>query len=475
MSFIKKYRNDQQHTDQAIHSIPNNTRDGTSVPLKPLVEDKPMTTADIQPSSLQSFPKNKRSNYSYNNNSITNSSTKKRGGRRVLNRFESAPQEGWKLIKKWVGANRQQSKLKQQQQIINFERQAEVNKITPLIMAMYFAKDEDGGKRVPVFLHSISVKVTKLDENDDDYFSLKKKKKYRGTIFKITVQYGTGPGKITWCVYRRYWDFVRLHYQYKNRLNTNNNGGTNTLGNRRAHRMPNFPSLPRHHFRKQKRKDYERRNPMSRLNTGTSSGRNTPHSTNSVMDEEALMAMVTMHSQEEGSTSNHHQQNHNKKTSRSNIPTVTQGDGTESIASSQVMEVVKADKTVLQALENYLNQFITSVGPCGYINRLCRFLEISALGLQLAAKYPVTGCHGKEGFAVFQSRTDRDPKQTRKFLQDGLVFSFPTTGGRRRRKPKWFIVRESYVLCLDNPSEVNIYTFYTPFFFLLKKTFSLKV
>ncbi|KAG2234816.1 hypothetical protein INT48_006733 [Thamnidium elegans] len=449
---LAKDTQDQQQLDHPIHSIPNNTRDGASQPLKPIIENKDPSSADQrqtipQSQSLQSLPNNKQSNHSFINNGSNNSTRNK--GRRVLNRFETAPQEGWKLIKKWVGTNRQHSKLKQQQQIISIERQAEVNTITPLIMAMFFTKDEEGRKRIPVFLNNISVKVSKLEDNDDDYFNSKKRKKFHGTIFRIDVKYGTGPGKITWSVYRRYWDFVKLHYQYKKRYNNSSNG-TSAIGNNRANRMPRFPSLPRHHFRKQKKRDYESRVPISRLHTATSSGRDTTTSSqsNSVMDEDAVMALVTMHTQEEGGTSN---------VRTNNPPTTVQRDRADSVASSQVMEVVKADNTVLQAMENYLNQFITSLEPCGHINRLCKFLEISTLGLQLAAKYPVASFHGKEGFIVFQSRTDRDPKQTRTFLQDGIVCSLPTTGGRRRRKPKWFIVRESYVVCVDNPSECDIY------------------
>jgi hypothetical protein len=129
--------------------------------------------------------------------------------------------------------------------------------------------------------------------------------------------------------------------------------------------------------------------------------------------------------------------------------------------SSHVVDVIKVDPVVLNAMESYLNQFIATIPPCGNINRLCKFLEISALGLHLTTTFPNQAYHGKEGFAVFQSRTDSDPKQKHTFLQDGLVCSFPTTGGRRRRRPKWFIVRESYVVCVDDPSEVKLFLLYS--------------
>lgn len=433
---LTKNRLDQRYQQpEPLISIPNNNRENVLHPLKPVIENIPQHGDSLpQSQSLQSFPTHKHNNISFTKTN-TNDSNKKKG-RRVLNRFESAPQEGWKLIKKFVGNNRYQTKIKQSQQVINIERQAEINSITPLIMAMYFTQDEEDKKRIPVFLNNMTVKVSKMEETDEDYFN-SKRRKFRGTIFRITVNYGTGSGKITWSVYRRYWDFVKLHYRYKKKYSATN--GTATMSHCRTARLPKFPSLPRHHFRRQRKRDYESRIPMSRLPTSTSQGsltRDTSNQGDSVMDEDAVMALM------------------NTDDSVGNATHSSNNEADPSIISSQVMEVVKADTTVLKAMETYLNQFILSIGPSGYINRLCKFLEISALGIHLAAKYPITSYHGKEGFAVFQSRTDKDPKHSRKFLQDGFVCSFPTTGGRRRRKPKWFIVRESYILCVNDPSEV---------------------
>ncbi|KAI8636293.1 hypothetical protein BD408DRAFT_377142 [Parasitella parasitica] len=284
---------------------------------------------------------------------------KRRG---VLERFESAPQDGWKMIKKWVGNYKQQSKKQQLQSIASIERQAEINTIGPIVLAMHFYRDEEDKKRIPVFLDNLSVKVSKLETQK------------RGTVFNIWVEYGTGSNKVCWSVYRRYWDFVKLHYRYKKKYSSSRRKGVFAPTKQRS-KLPKFPSLPSKHFRRQRKTEYDKA-PISRQET---------------------------------------------------------------------------------TFENYLNQFISSIEPLGYVNRLCKFLEISALGLELAAKYPQLNYHGKEGFVVFQSRTDRDPKQNRKFLQDGLVCSLPTTGGRRRRKPKWFIVRESYVVCVDDPSEPTIY------------------
>lgn len=133
--------------------------------------------------------------------------TKKKPTRRqVLNRFETAPQEGWQLIKKWVG-RRQASNNRLA--IGNIERQAEMNTITPLIMAMFFSKDEHDKNRIPVFLTNITCKIILADE-EEGY----KGKLFGGTVFKISLEYGSGPSKVTWAVYRTFFsEFTALESQ----------------------------------------------------------------------------------------------------------------------------------------------------------------------------------------------------------------------------------------------------------------------
>jgi hypothetical protein len=310
-----------------------------------------------------------------------------------LRHFETAPYEGWKAIKKWARLGKQQLP-KKSEPASNLMREIEANGLAPMLLAMRFKKDEKDANRIPVLLSNISVRVTK-EERPSNMFK-RKAKKYTTTVFKIQVDYGTGPDRMTWVVYRRYWDFVKLHYKYK------------TM---RINKLPKFPSLPRHHFRHQKKhKKLPADNPLSSMDSMTQ--------VPSIVDEDAVMALMA--------------------------PT----------EENVELDIVGVDKTMLMAMEKYLNQFIAMLNPCGYTNRLCRFLEISTLGMYLAFKYP-EGHHGKEGFAVLQSRSDRDPKYTRQFLQDGFVCSLPTSGGRRRRFPKWFIVRESYIICVNDPSEAS--------------------
>lgn len=94
-------------------------------------------------------------------------------------------------------------------------------------------------------------------------------------------------------------------------------------------------------------------------------------------------------------------------------------------------------------LEVYLQKMIKFMLFRADSNRLCKFLEVSALGVRLAAE---GGYHGKEGFLVIQSGK-------------GLDFRKAITPAhfKARHTPKWFLVRHSYVVCVDSPEEMHIY------------------
>lgn len=75
-------------------------------------------------------------------------------------------------------------------------------------------------------------------------------------------------------------------------------------------------------------------------------------------------------------------------------------------------------------------------------NRLCKFLEFSAMSLQLATK---GGSHGKQGYLrVLSSGASRHQKP-----------GFRPLALKRRHEPKWFMVRESYIVATDEPYSVS--------------------
>jgi phospholipase D1/2 len=76
-------------------------------------------------------------------------------------------------------------------------------------------------------------------------------------------------------------------------------------------------------------------------------------------------------------------------------------------------------------------------------NRLCKFLELSSLGVRLA---PEASYHGKEGFLTIKSSKGVD---FRKSFKPRLFWN--------RHSPKWFLVRHSYIACVDGPDQLKIY------------------
>ncbi|WWC88903.1 uncharacterized protein L201_003818 [Kwoniella dendrophila CBS 6074] len=97
------------------------------------------------------------------------------------------------------------------------------------------------------------------------------------------------------------------------------------------------------------------------------------------------------------------------------------------------------------ALQQYLVELIRAVIFRPESNRLCKFFELSALTLQLA---PRGGFQGKAGFLKIP-----DWNASRRANQPGLA---PTTWAAHR-KPKWFIVRDSYFIATDGPESVDYY------------------
>ncbi|PVH85299.1 phospholipase D [Cadophora sp. DSE1049] len=108
-------------------------------------------------------------------------------------------------------------------------------------------------------------------------------------------------------------------------------------------------------------------------------------------------------------------------------------------------------------LEQYLLEMIRWLIFRADSNRLCRFLELSALGVRLAAE---GSYHGKEGYLVIQSAKGLD---MRRLLTPQKIFA--------RHSPKWFLVRHSYIICVNSPENMHIYDVYLvdPKFEIIRK------
>ena len=98
------------------------------------------------------------------------------------------------------------------------------------------------------------------------------------------------------------------------------------------------------------------------------------------------------------------------------------------------------ERTYRQALTDYLQKLIKFAMFRSEANRLCRFLEISAMGLQVAS---LDGYLGKQGYLQIKSKSSW--RDTQSLVQRP-----------KRRIPKWFIVRESYIIIVEAVSYTHL-------------------
>lgn len=97
-----------------------------------------------------------------------------------------------------------------------------------------------------------------------------------------------------------------------------------------------------------------------------------------------------------------------------------------------------------EALETYILKLIRSVMFRPEANRLCKFLELSAMSIALATK---GGTQGKQGYLrIMSSGASRQGRP-----------GFHPLDIKKRHTPKWFIVRESYILAANEAYDSGIW------------------
>lgn len=91
------------------------------------------------------------------------------------------------------------------------------------------------------------------------------------------------------------------------------------------------------------------------------------------------------------------------------------------------------DRDYREQLTDYLIKLISFVTFKPQANRLCRFFELSTMAVQMA---PLSGTLGKQGYLHIHSKSS-------------LKRSFDLLYLYENRRPRWFIVRESYILIVE--------------------------
>ncbi|QRW00574.1 hypothetical protein RhiJN_28592 [Ceratobasidium sp. AG-Ba] len=216
-----------------------------------------------------------------------------------------------------------------------------------LLLQMFFERDDQDRRRVPILLHHLKIRVS------DSINPLNG----RHAVFRIECEYANGAAR--WVIYRQLRDFISLHGHYR---------VASVYLARDQPMLPEFPKTSLPYFKFLKKEGREK---------GT--------------------------------------------------------------------EVHRTDFAKLQreALENYLIGVIKAVMFRADANRLFRFFEISALSIALAQR---GGIQGKAGYLRVLSSN-----MSRKAAHTGLL------AWKRNHEPKWWLVRESYLVAVEDPGDLQIF------------------
>ncbi|EAS36720.3 phospholipase D1 [Coccidioides immitis RS] len=298
-----------------------------------------------------------------------------------------------------------------------------------LLLASMFQRDEHGSRRIPILLEQLKVRITDshFDSHSGD----------RHLVFRIELEYGSGMTRMKWVINRTLKDFANLHIKYKLQIGTQKY--IHLRSQESGHTLPHFPRSAFPYLRGVRGLDSdaedEEEDPGDDTAADATSGNERPSKKKKRRSSFAISRrQSSLASPPDG-----------------NAP-VTNLDGVADATASGAPKRESYPEKQRKKLENYLQKMIRFLIFRPDSNRLCKFLELSALGVRLAAE---GSYHGKEGFLIIQSSKGLD---FRSALNPSMIKS--------RHSPKWFLVRHSYVVCVDSPEEMHIYDVFLvdPFF-----------
>jgi len=341
-------------------------------------------------------------------------------------RGTSASAQRWRQIKagfKFMGQRRKGDNAVDNKK--SAELLAELASAVPaaLILASFFQRDEHGSKRIPILLEQLKVRVTdsRIDSHSGD----------RHLVFRIELEYGSGMTRMKWIIHRTLRDFANLHLKYKLHLGTQK-----YIQLRATENSPSLPRFPRSAF------------PYMRGVRGLESEFEDEEDDGGYETGPEAMSGTERPGKKKSKNQQHQRRPSGAGPLARRKSSITNQEGEPAAGPSSVHEGVGGRRETYperqrKKLEMYLQKMIRFLIFRADSNRLCKFLELSALGVRLAAE---GSYHGKEGFLIIQSSKGLD---FRRALTPSLI--------KKRHWPKWFLVRHSYVVCVDSPEEMNIY------------------
>lgn len=299
-----------------------------------------------------------------------------------------------------------------------------------LMLASMMQRDEHGNKRIPVLLEQLKLGVKDSSPVPDD-------DKDRHWIFTIELEYGSGPSRMSWTVIRTIKDIYNLHFRYRFALNNDKYVLGRDLGSRP--KQPKFPYSAFPYLRRARHKGDESED------EDQASARADDTANESQADGQASDAEGPHQPARKKSMANLWGMRR-RSTGLTDSGEMSNVEGPSSLALDQATRRQRYVEKQRRILEKYLSEMIRWLMFRADSNRLCRFLELSALGVRLAAE---GSYHGKEGYLHIQTSKGLD---FRRVLTPAKVIA--------RHSRKWFLVRQSYVVCVESPENMNIYDVY---------------
>ena len=339
-----------------------------------------------------------------------------------------------------------------------------------LVFASMFQRDEHNHRKIPVLLEQLKIRIADS--------KLLKDKGDRHLVFKIDLEYGNGPARMKWTISRSLKDFVNLHAKYQAQ-STADKVRHLSRSDKRA-KMPRFPrsAFPyarnfRGLFDNLEEEDEE---DADTAHEPTTPGANflTPGfgALGDVMESPTTLgpgpitpggapglgpAPMTpggasgfgpggVTTPGPGTTGKHKRRKSSvfspiglRRTSTSELDPLPNDPDDLDARTRELYQRRQRRK-----LETYLQQMIRWLIFRPDSTRLCKFLELSALAIRLSVE---GGFQGKQGLLTIASRRNRELRR-KPLGPQGLA---------DRHKPRWFLVRHSYIVCVDGPESLNPY------------------
>ncbi|KAI6781708.1 Phospholipase D1-like protein [Emericellopsis cladophorae] len=369
-------------------------------------------------------------------------------GRRPLFGSERASTFGahkWKQVKNTLKLLRQK-KEDRFDYYKSAELMAELRAGAPaaLMLASMIQRDEHGNKRIPVLLEQLKLRVV------DSYPDETEDRSDRHWHFKFELEYGSGPSRMSWTITRSLTDLYNLHFRYKWKLrNEKYKPGRIETGARL--KQPKFPWAAFPYMRSARGKRDMDESSLDEGQAGEATDTTPGHTVAAtpIPEERSQLGVSDSEVPTPANARRPSRLNvlgmHRRSTGITDPGEMSNAEGRDGLLPPAVVRQRYVEKQ-RRILEEYLSNLIRWLMFRADSNRLCRFLELSALGVRLAAE---GSYHGKEGYLHIQSSKGLD---FRRVLTPAKMIN--------RHSSKWFLVRQSYIVCVESPENMNIYDVY---------------